>query len=371
MNFKGVTASMGTKELKANQFENAGQRRDNRHRFSARMVIAGAALFFVATLSGAEKANEREVTFQNNDVKLAGTLLLPATPGVHPGIVMVHGSGPETRMDVRQLGEGAVRFGYAALIYDKRGTGASTGSWIESSLDDLADDVIAGAAFLKTQPEIDAHHVGAWGVSQAGWVIPRAVARQPDAFAFAIVVTGGGLRPADVERYDYAAALDRMQVTPEQKKEGMALVDRYLTYLKNGQDRAGLLQAIKGTRGQTWYTALNIGRVVPDEASRAKWSWVPELEPKEDIAKMRLPVLVMLGGRDRPTLTAEMSQRWRSSLASNMDATIVEMVNAGHGMVVGAHHMNGEAHSYAPGYLEMVDGWLRAHTATTPPSPPK
>jgi dienelactone hydrolase len=332
------------------------------------ILVTAASLVAAAALQAAE----REVTFQNGDVKLAGTLLLPSAPGPRPAIVMVHGSGPESRMDLRQLGDEAVRLGYAALIYDKRGTGSSTGSWLESSLDDLADDVTAGAAFLKTQREIDAHHVGAWGVSQAGWVIPRAAAHQPEAFAFAIIATGGALRPIDVERHDYSAALDRMHVTPEQKKEGMALVERYLTYLKNGEDRTGLLQAIKDARAQPWYTALNIGRVVPDEAWRTKWSWVPDLEPTTDISKMRIPTLVMLGGRDRPTLSAEMNQRWRTSLLSNADATIVEMMHADHGMVPeGAHHMGGAPHPYVPGYLEMVDGWLRAHTATKPPTPPK
>src|ERR687897_3906395 len=49
-----------------------------------------------------------------------------------PGVVLVHGSGPLTREhlvgDTRRL----VRSGFAVLAYDKRGAGASTGSYLQS-----------------------------------------------------------------------------------------------------------------------------------------------------------------------------------------------------------------------------------------------
>jgi len=53
------------------------------------------------------------------------------------------------------------------LTYDKRK------NWYESSLDDLPATHSRAAAFLKTQPDVGS--VGIWGVSQAGWVIPRAL----------------------------------------------------------------------------------------------------------------------------------------------------------------------------------------------------
>src|SRR5260370_27075422 len=151
---------------------------------------------------------EREVTFQNGAVAFAGTLLLPATAGRHTAIVLVHGSGPGPRTNGRPLAERFVRLGMTALIFDKRGSGKSTGSWTDASLDDLSDDALAAVSFLKSQPEVDPSHVGIFGISQGGWVIPHATARQPDALAFAVVVTGGGLKPIDVDIYDYGAALD-------------------------------------------------------------------------------------------------------------------------------------------------------------------
>ena len=66
--------------------------------------------------------------------------------------------------------------------------------------------------------------MGVWGISQAGWVIPHAAARAPNAFAFAIVITGGGVKPLEVEIQDYSAALDHAGITGADKAEAMALV---------------------------------------------------------------------------------------------------------------------------------------------------
>src|ERR1700749_2584665 len=72
----------------------------------------------------------QDVTFRNGDVLLAGTLLLPRGAGLHPGIVFVHGSGPETRWGTSLFfADRFARAGVAALVFDKRGTGGSTGDW--------------------------------------------------------------------------------------------------------------------------------------------------------------------------------------------------------------------------------------------------
>lgn len=52
---------------------------------------------------------EEEVRFTNGVVQLAGTLLLPLTPGRHPALVLVHGSGPEGRHGSRFLADHLAR----------------------------------------------------------------------------------------------------------------------------------------------------------------------------------------------------------------------------------------------------------------------
>ncbi len=123
---------------------------------------------------------EREVSIRSGDVLLAGTLVLPPGPGPYPALVMVPGSGPETRRIPRQVGDLLAYNGIAVLVTDKRGTGNSTGAWNGLSHADWAGDVEAQLDFLRAQPEIAPDRIGLWGNSEGGYVVPVVAARRPD-----------------------------------------------------------------------------------------------------------------------------------------------------------------------------------------------
>jgi len=138
------------------------------------------------------------ITFQNGEVTLAGTLDLHAGEGPFPAIVTVHGSPPLTRNDIYNLriSHFFLQHGYAVLRYDKRGAGESTGKYQgvgtedgEATLNDLADDALAGIQFLKNHELIDPNMIGLAGHSQAGWIIPLAASKSPDV-AFMIISSG-------------------------------------------------------------------------------------------------------------------------------------------------------------------------------------
>jgi uncharacterized protein len=326
--------------------------------------MAVAVVSWAGIAPAADARSEEEVTFRSGPITLTGTLLRPSQVPPLGAVVLVHGSGPGPRQGLRLLAEHLSSAGLAALIYDKRGSGGSGGSWLDASLEDLAGDVLSAAAFLHARPDLAGSLVGALGVSQGGWVVPRAVALRPGVLQFAIVVTGGGLRPADVERHDYAEALDRSGATDEQRREGVALVERYLTYLATGADRDGLQTAISHAQTTPALRALNLDRVLPTPAMQPQWAWVATYDPGPDIQKLQIPLLVVVGGRDRPTLAATMTAQWRANLvqARNSDATVLELLGAGHGATVpGTHHAGPAPQAFVPGYLEMLDGWLKGH----------
>ncbi|MBI3972536.1 MAG: alpha/beta fold hydrolase [Chloroflexi bacterium] len=132
-----------------------------------------------------------EVTFRNGDVTLAGTLLLPEGAGPHPAVVMIHGSGKQTRGGVRLWADYFVRRGIAALVYDKRGADAS--SRAGGSFEDLAHDALAGLACIRARPAIDPRRVGLWGGSQGGWIAPLGAVLAPDHVAFVVMMAGPGV----------------------------------------------------------------------------------------------------------------------------------------------------------------------------------
>ncbi len=142
--------------------------------------------------------DEQQVTFTNGDVRLAGSVVLPPGPGPHPALVFVHGSGPSARDAYRVNADMFARGGVACLMYDKRGSGESTGDWRTVDFDVLAEDVLAGVHFMQSQPRVRADKIGLWGVSQAGWIIPLAASQSNDV-AFIVPVSGGAVTPAEQE----------------------------------------------------------------------------------------------------------------------------------------------------------------------------
>ena len=78
--------------------------------FVSSLVLAGfyiANTFFVF--------QEEEVHFTNGEVKLAGTLMIPNGQGPHPAVILMHGSGPETRAGYRVNANYFIRQGLAVL----------------------------------------------------------------------------------------------------------------------------------------------------------------------------------------------------------------------------------------------------------------
>ncbi len=109
-------------------------------------------------------------------------------------MVFGHGSGEQTKDSCRFLADGFLSRGLATLCFDKRGVGQSSGTFVfvgaKDSIavfDDLASDIAAGVAFLRTRSEIDPARIGLAGVSQAGWIVPIAAARTQPAFMLLLV----------------------------------------------------------------------------------------------------------------------------------------------------------------------------------------
>src|SRR5205085_5611164 len=106
---------------------------------------------------------ERPVTIGEGDWKLGGTLTMPNGSGPFPGVVLVHGSGPNDRDETvggtkmfKDLAEGLASRGIAVVRYDKRTKVYQTrmaGLKHFTVADETVDDAAKAAALLRTQKE--------------------------------------------------------------------------------------------------------------------------------------------------------------------------------------------------------------------------
>ena len=111
----------------------------------------------------------RRVDFSSRGTRCAAWLTLPAGPGPHPAVVLVHGLGATHDMMLAQYEQHFAAAGIATLAFDYRFTGASEGEPRQHiSTHGQFHDVAAALDHLKSTPEIDGGRIGLWGTSLGG-----------------------------------------------------------------------------------------------------------------------------------------------------------------------------------------------------------
>jgi pimeloyl-ACP methyl ester carboxylesterase len=121
------------------------------------------------------------VDFTSRGIRCAAWLTLPAGPGPHPAVVLVHGLGATHDMMLAQYEQHFADAGIATLAFDYRNTGASDGQPRQHiSIPKQCEDVAAALDHLKSRPEIDHRRIGLWGTSLGGMNVVRVAAARDD-----------------------------------------------------------------------------------------------------------------------------------------------------------------------------------------------
>jgi dienelactone hydrolase len=244
----------------------------------------------------------------NGDVKLAYHLDRPDGPGPFPAVVLGHGSGEVTRDQMGSLAHQWVARGFAALRYDKRGVGQSTGVYSgvgvrngDRMFADLSSDMVAGVEFLRRQPEIDATRIGLMGASQAGWIIP--LAAHQTRVAFMILISGPTVSIGEENYYSQFA-----------EHGGTTLARAY-----------DELARFTGPRG---------------------------FDPVPTLETLDTPGLWLLGSNDESIPERNTVQILHTLAAKGRPFTVIEYPGANHGLYIA------EAGQFAPFWTD-IDRWLK------------
>jgi dienelactone hydrolase len=118
----------------------------------------------------------RDIEYEHEGVRLVGRLAMPAGPGPHPAVMVMHdarGQGAMVRQRALELAEA----GYVALVTDMYGNGFYSdvpeegGAFmvaLEHAPQTLRDRVLRNLETLKAQPGVDAARIGAIGYCFGG-----------------------------------------------------------------------------------------------------------------------------------------------------------------------------------------------------------
>jgi pimeloyl-ACP methyl ester carboxylesterase len=313
------------------------------------------------TAKRVEIEKREDVVFPNAEVHLAGTLISPRAGAKHPAIILVHGSGPESREYMLPYAHFLVRLGYSVLGYDKRGVGGSTGDWTKSSFDDLAGDVVAAFRYLKTRRDIDASYIGLMGISQAGWVMPLAANRERG-IAFVISICGAGISPAETTVDQARNEMTARGMATQAVTQIVELMKLQNAFVRTGKGWDEYIAARKALAARMGTPPPNF----PDSPDSPYWESVRPIysyEPKSALRDLRTPVLAFFGGLDNNILAVKNQAAWESALkeGGNPDYTLRIIPGADHLLLEAKTGSNVEMRSlrrFAPEYFTTVRDWL-------------
>jgi dipeptidyl aminopeptidase/acylaminoacyl peptidase len=284
---------------------------------------------------------------------LAGSLLLPATGDSLPAVVFLHGSGPEGRWASRYLATQFATHGIAALVFDKRGVGSSTGDWHRATLDDLAGDGVAAVARLLDEPRIDRRRIGIHGHSQGGTLAPL-VAVRSSSVAFVIASAAAGLPTDSVEVYSVLNSVYPKARTAEDSASARAYVSELVAVAYHGRPRARLDSLVTLLHDRSWFFK-------PPSPADAYWTFsmaFAQYRPLDWWAQVRVPVLLVYGAEDKRVPAEESADRIGGVLrrAGNTDVAARIFPGADHTFRL-APGPSGWAVT-APGYVSSLLEWL-------------
>jgi pimeloyl-ACP methyl ester carboxylesterase len=311
-----------------------------------------------------------DVKFKNGSVTLSGTLVKPITNGPWPVLVVVHGSGSQGRDDsfYRFWGEFFAEHGFAALIYDKRGVGHSTGDYQRASFDDLAGDAVAAVQLLRKRKDINVQQIGLFGISQGGWLAPLAASRSTD-IKFLILDVGPAVTVEEQELNSVEYRMRNDEFSEQDIAEAVAYTKQVFKTAYSGEGKSELDALTARVRDKKWaeYVQLVESQKELDDWRRIRYDPAPVLK------QIRIPVLSIFGEKDVLVPPKENREKMESYLkkAGNKDVTIHIIPEVGHDMTTFQTLRGGEWKwpekfwvwpKRSRVFYETVIGWLNNHT---------
>jgi len=321
---------------------------------------------------------QRDVHFNNllGHDQLAGTLSVPNGRGPFPAVVLISGTGQNTRDEdvwghkvFLILADALNRKGFAVLRYDKRGVGGSSGDYDSATTADFASDAGAAVAWLKTQPQINAKQIGLLGHSEGGIIAP-AVAAADKTVAFVVMIAGPCVR-GDRLFVLQSAMTAKVYGAPDDYIGRREVFDQQLyNAIVSAPSESAALERAKVLVAQGVADKLvdqNEAETLPQDDSRAWERYFLAYDPAPTLVRLTVPVLALNGSLDVQVPAKENLAAAREALKNNSRATVMELPGMNHLLQdakTGApSEYNDIEETMSPTALKIITDWLGMQTA--------
>jgi pimeloyl-ACP methyl ester carboxylesterase len=305
-----------------------------------------------------------DTAFRSGKETLRGRLVLPMGTAAVPVVVQVHGSEKSSAVDFNYRQRQYPATGVGVFVYDKRGTGGSTGAYSQD-FHLLSDDAAAALAEARRLAGKRASRIGFEGGSQGGWVAPLAATKVKADF----VIVGFGLAEGTLaeDREEVMLDLREKGWGPDVMAKAREITDATAVVMASDfKDGFEELEAVKARYGaEPWIKDIQgefTGMLLsyPSEVLKVEGpkydvgtSW--EYDPMPTLRTLDTPLLWVLASEDREAVPTETRKRLLGLIAEGRPITLLEFPRTDHGMY--------EFETGADGKRTMVrvtDGFTRA-----------
>jgi dienelactone hydrolase len=302
-------------------------------------------------------AQDVAVTYRNarDDTRLSAMLAVPNGAGHHPGVVLLSIAGTDP------LVERLVADGYVVLTPERRGF-VSVEPLLRATYDDLADDVRAAVDFLRNREEVDGAAVAL--VAQADDAPPTLLAAASDAALPLVLLAPPVFSGTETFRLEQRAQAERAGMG----RDGLEALDDYVGRIAEialsdapPYVREYRLQGLRAGSS----VQLPRSAAFPSDERQAHFFASPlwhdrlAFEPGAVLARLRAPVLVLIGADDADTPMDDWLAAVRAGLAgsSSTDVTVCRISGR-------------TRHTFTPEGVRALSEWLVPRVGPSAPARP-
>jgi dienelactone hydrolase len=275
-----------------------------------------------------ESFTEQPLALVNGKFQLPGTLSVPKGAGPFPAVVLVHGSGPHDQDEtigpnalLKDLAWGLASRGIAVFRYTKRTQKYGAQSNADPAKltvdDETMSDARAAVALLVKDKKIDPRRIFIVGHSLGGYLAPWIASR--DSRVTGIVMLAANTRPMEqlmVDQLRYALSAGGTPTAADQKQ--ITAIEESVRKIESPDLKPGDTIAVPGG-------------VMP----ASYWLDLRSYHPLAVAGDLKIPMLILQGGRDFQVPPATNFAEWQAALAGHKNVTLKLYPDLNHLFITG------------------------------------
>ncbi len=282
----------------------------------------------------------KEVSFKNGELEFKGHLHQPKYSPSKTALILIGGRGCYAGDTKYNLFAQSLRpYGISVLVFNKRGTGGSSGDCSKATVSDFASDVKAAKEFLKTQSDFE--NIGVLGSSAGGWVASRTSEMTELDFIINIVGPSTSVKVQQEQSTSYGS--DFYNFSEATKANALKYTNMLFETKANTKGFKEFEMMLKKAKKEGWINLLD-NTDIPKTAEDISSLWVRRhsYDPKNALESFDKPYLAIYGETDWIVPYKENIEQLKKYFSGDRSELLTSIIarNAEHGTETPGEYVN-------------------------------